>query len=31
MQPGDRVALTARLYTEISQMLEEADHVKLPA
>jgi 1-acyl-sn-glycerol-3-phosphate acyltransferase len=31
MQPGDRVALTARLYAEISQMLESAHHAKLPA
>ena len=31
MEPGDRVALTARLYSEISQMLEPVQHVKLPA
>jgi 1-acyl-sn-glycerol-3-phosphate acyltransferase len=31
MQPGDRVALTTRLYAEISQMLESTDHAKLPA
>jgi 1-acyl-sn-glycerol-3-phosphate acyltransferase len=31
MEPGDRVALTARLYSEISQMLEPIQHVKLPA
>jgi len=30
MDIGDRVALTQRLYTEITQMLEPAEHVKLP-
>jgi 1-acyl-sn-glycerol-3-phosphate acyltransferase len=31
MDPADRTALTARLYSEVSHMLQPGERVKLPA